>query len=492
MSPIFISYSRDDIDFVRYLRHRLEAEGFDVWIDEARLEAGEDWWGVIEKQIEECAAFVPVMSPGSRASGWVRREILYAMRLKKPVVPVLLEGDELPILADYQYVDMRGWRKPALPGSLIDALNRVATAQAQPQERPPVTRRVPWVQGAAVLAVVTLALAITLLVLSNTKGDDGAQAETQAALTKMAYVVAVQMTTDFVGTATFSPTDTPTGTSPLHVDASPTPTATQTASPTGAPTATSTPTDTLTATPVLTDTPTATAVPTGTPTLTPTDEPPPPEVAIEQTLLAPGRRPNGIAWDGSTLWVSDQTTTLFNMEPGGRLIASYSAPDPTPEGLVWDGESLWMFATNLGNIYHLAVQNGQMVTLGSFRSPNTRIGGDLNDGLAWDGAYLWYSDAFNVYQIDRSGAVVSQFAFPKEVAGLAWDGANLWLAYNTSFEASTLVMVDTTGQILNTFSAPLQKIYAMVWADGGLWVIGQEDAFSSERAIYRLSVPEVE
>src|SRR5688572_24373466 len=107
MSHIFISYSRSDLDFARYLRASLEAEGFPVWMDEKRLSAGMDWWGEIEANIDVCAAFLVVMSPEAKESVFVQNEILRALDQKKPIFPVLLGGKSFGILAHVQFEDMR-------------------------------------------------------------------------------------------------------------------------------------------------------------------------------------------------------------------------------------------------------------------------------------------------------------------------------------------------------------------------------------------------
>ena len=39
MKPVFISYSRDDSDFVNRLRDDLSANGVDVWLDKTGLKA---------------------------------------------------------------------------------------------------------------------------------------------------------------------------------------------------------------------------------------------------------------------------------------------------------------------------------------------------------------------------------------------------------------------------------------------------------------------
>jgi len=108
MSHIFISYSREDIEFARHIRAQLESEGYQVWMDEQRLHPGSDWWDEIERNIIACSAFVILMSPNSSNSKWVKREILCAEDHHRPIFPVLLAGKMFGRLADLQAEDMTG------------------------------------------------------------------------------------------------------------------------------------------------------------------------------------------------------------------------------------------------------------------------------------------------------------------------------------------------------------------------------------------------
>lgn len=130
MSHIFISYSKKDLEFVRYLRALLHAEAFTVWLDD-ELHPGEDWWERLEQQIHGCAAFLVVMSPSARDSRYVRRELLLAEHLNLPVFPVLLAGEVWANLADLQYADLRSGLHAKLPAKLLQSLQAVL----QPQPR---------------------------------------------------------------------------------------------------------------------------------------------------------------------------------------------------------------------------------------------------------------------------------------------------------------------------------------------------------------------
>ncbi|MBZ0289886.1 MAG: TIR domain-containing protein, partial [Anaerolineae bacterium] len=108
---LFISYSRRDKEYAQHLSDHLRYNGFEVWID-SQIDYGDAWFDEIEDAIKTCAAFVLVMSPESKGSEWVKKEILLAKRFKKPIFPLLLEGQEFGIVIDIQFADVQDGQMP--------------------------------------------------------------------------------------------------------------------------------------------------------------------------------------------------------------------------------------------------------------------------------------------------------------------------------------------------------------------------------------------
>ncbi|HEX2621340.1 MAG TPA: TIR domain-containing protein [Phototrophicaceae bacterium] len=108
---LFISYSRRDKAFAQELREHLSSNGFTLWIDDA-IEHGDQWFNQIHDAIKTCAAFLVIMTPDSEQSEWVQKEILLAKRYKKPIFPLLHDGDEFALLIDIQYADVRDGQMP--------------------------------------------------------------------------------------------------------------------------------------------------------------------------------------------------------------------------------------------------------------------------------------------------------------------------------------------------------------------------------------------
>ena len=127
MGHIFISYSHKDSEYAHALADRLQSLGFSVWID-ARLDYGSQWPQAIQKYLDSCDAFILIMSPRSFASDWVQSELQRAKRKRKPVFPLLLEGDETWLaVKSTQYYDVRSRKLP--DDEFYSDLNQVVSAE---------------------------------------------------------------------------------------------------------------------------------------------------------------------------------------------------------------------------------------------------------------------------------------------------------------------------------------------------------------------------
>ncbi len=138
MGHIFISYSHKDTTYAHGLADHLGSMGFDVWMDE-RLDYGSQWPHEIQKQLDSCDAFILIMTPRSFASDWVQSELQRAKRKRKPIFPLLMEGEE-PWLAveSTQYYDVRNGKLPddEFYSDLKQALSLRKTGPALSQSPP--------------------------------------------------------------------------------------------------------------------------------------------------------------------------------------------------------------------------------------------------------------------------------------------------------------------------------------------------------------------
>jgi hypothetical protein len=149
---VFVSYSRDDSVYVNALVAHLRAAGLPVWVDH-EVHYGDRWLKEIAQQIDTCAVVVAVMSPSAENSVWVERELARAEAKNKPIMPLLLAGNEFFRLSGVQYEDVRDSRMPrseyvaglrqlvgltaAAPTSNVPAIGPPVVRQAAPQAMPP-------------------------------------------------------------------------------------------------------------------------------------------------------------------------------------------------------------------------------------------------------------------------------------------------------------------------------------------------------------------
>jgi hypothetical protein len=111
---VFVSYSHHDHAYIAQLSQHLRTYGFQPLTDEG-IEPGDQWAHTIEDHVRTCAAFIPVMSINSRKADWVRREILFAQDLQKPILPLLLSGTRFIELVDLDDEDVTTGAMPRQP-----------------------------------------------------------------------------------------------------------------------------------------------------------------------------------------------------------------------------------------------------------------------------------------------------------------------------------------------------------------------------------------
>lgn len=108
---VFLSYSRRDAKLMRRVRADLRAEGFSVWTDENLKPGTPSWMHGIEDAIGSAMCIIVLLSPDSRKSEWVEKELSTAKIHRKQIIPLLVRGDEkasLPLLlSNTQYADVR-------------------------------------------------------------------------------------------------------------------------------------------------------------------------------------------------------------------------------------------------------------------------------------------------------------------------------------------------------------------------------------------------
>ncbi|MGD9752235.1 MAG: toll/interleukin-1 receptor domain-containing protein [Acidimicrobiia bacterium] len=130
----FVSYSRTDQACVDRLVADLARRGVQTWIDR-HTDYGQRWPTVIRDRVDGCVGLLVVMTPAAEASVWVERELHRAEAKRKPVVPLLLEGDPFFVLGATQYEPLG--RDGRVSERFVSHLHKLVTQWA-PSAAPPV------------------------------------------------------------------------------------------------------------------------------------------------------------------------------------------------------------------------------------------------------------------------------------------------------------------------------------------------------------------
>jgi hypothetical protein len=110
---VFISYAREDKPYVKGLEAQLADRDIECWWDK-KLHTGEYFQARIRAVIRSCAAMIVIGSEHVERSAWVSREVAYATGLRKPVLPLRVDGNEIPlVIAPIAYEDVRTYQMPS-------------------------------------------------------------------------------------------------------------------------------------------------------------------------------------------------------------------------------------------------------------------------------------------------------------------------------------------------------------------------------------------
>lgn len=114
---IFVSYARDNCNFVYPEIERLKEEGYRIWYDKEQIRPSHLWSNEINEAIETCSCFLVFITARAVESERVIGEIKHALSLNKPVIAVY-------------------WHKIMLPPGLHDHLQRIQGLEFYDLHRP--------------------------------------------------------------------------------------------------------------------------------------------------------------------------------------------------------------------------------------------------------------------------------------------------------------------------------------------------------------------
>ena len=124
---IFISYAHADSDRVMPIISGLQERGYRVWYD-AGIEAGTEWPEYIAEHLDGCGNFLAFISEHSLNSHNCRREINFAIELRKEPLVIYLEDVKMSLGMRMQLGSLQAMFRNR-HGSLESFLNELCTSQ---------------------------------------------------------------------------------------------------------------------------------------------------------------------------------------------------------------------------------------------------------------------------------------------------------------------------------------------------------------------------
>jgi hypothetical protein len=127
---LFISYANRDVEFAQRLNADLRRSGVSTWINELGIRGGDDWPMRIATALMGCKTVLVIVSPDSMASKWVRREVEFADKEDKCILPLIHRRCEQPEwfglrFGNVQWVDFSTGSYEANLAKLLTAIEQV-------------------------------------------------------------------------------------------------------------------------------------------------------------------------------------------------------------------------------------------------------------------------------------------------------------------------------------------------------------------------------
>jgi Secretion system C-terminal sorting domain len=193
--------------------------------------------------------------------------------------------------------------------------------------------------------------------------------------------------------------------------------------------------------------------------------------------------PSGICSDGKSFWVPNYSAVagsmeIYRIDIHSRIITdSIPAPDQWTTGMAWDGSSLWVTGVDylLPRPWSCLIRmskTGQV--FGYYSSAYSCYWA----GIAWDGTYLYYG--INTCRVDESrqtsmifkatsdSAVIIDSIPPPSgnINGLVYDRGCFWYC---DLLTQTIYRITAKGEVITSFPSPGQYPSGLAIEKGYLW-----------------------
>ncbi len=174
---VFISYSRKDIAAAETLCRALDEAGVKYWIDR-NMHGSVNFLSEITRYIRNAKAVLFIASDNSAKSEWTQKEILYALKHKKTIIPYRLgkfhfeENEELDfVFTNVQWIDSLEAVVDTLQKLGLTHQKRVLPPTPPTPPQPTDPRRPKWLWALALLPLLLIGLWFGFRDLTYQVGD---------------------------------------------------------------------------------------------------------------------------------------------------------------------------------------------------------------------------------------------------------------------------------------------------------------------------------
>jgi len=167
------------------------------------------------------------------------------------------------------------------------------------------------------------------------------------------------------------------------------------------------------------------------------------QITLESHVIAsfptPGSSPQGLAWDGEYIWMSDDSTdTIYKLDPwDGSVLLSFASPGPKSISMTSDTTSIWCLDDSLRYIYKLDKETGAAQDSIPFPAevewlPTAEF---PFYGVAWDGHYFYVNFeagwSSQIVRMDVENDTAYRFSYTSGSSrDLTYDGVYIWNSCN--------------------------------------------------------------
>ena len=197
--------------------------------------------------------------------------------------------------------------------------------------------------------------------------------------------------------------------------------------------------------------------------------------------FAVGSNPQGIAFDGSHVWIANQVSgniTKLRASDGASVATYGIGSGSAPHDVAFDGANIWVTNHGASGVTKLRASDG--TALGTFFVGATPV------GIAFDGANVWatsFSGGF-VRRIRASdGGDLGSFGTGTQPWGVAFDGASIWVTNNGSANVTKLRASD--GANLGSFAVGPNP-HGVVFDGANIWVANESSGNPALSSVTKL------